>query len=129
MELITAQEAEVRQPPAPDSPTITVYFGGDEGGPDVGLLRVSVPVGARMGEHVHAGSDVILIAVSGRAQIVKGDEIAEIGPGDAVLVRKEEGVGLANPGDEVAELVVAAGPANFVAAVRGMPAPVATAAR
>lgn len=129
MELLKVEDAEVRQPPAPNSPTITVYFGGEEGGPDVGLLKVSVPVGARMGEHVHAGSDVILTGLTGRAQIVKGEQVAEIGPGDAVLVRKEEGVGLVNPGDEVAEVLVAVGPANFVAAVRGMPAAAAVGVR
>lgn len=57
-------------------------------------------------------------------ELLKVEEVAEVGPGDAVLVRKEEAVGLANPGDETAELVVAAGPANFVAAARAMPAAV-----
>lgn len=47
--------------------------------------------------------------------------VAQGGNGDAMLVCKDELVGLSNPHDEPARLLVAAGPADFVDAVRRWP--------
>lgn len=127
MHLRTAREGLVRQAPAPHSPTVTVFFGGDEDGTDVGLVAVTVPPGAGMPPHKHGGSDVILTPTSGRVRITKGEESIEVGVGDAALITKDEAVALTNPGDEEARVIVAAGPADFVAGIRAWPEP-ATAA-
>ncbi|GAA5227894.1 cupin domain-containing protein [Paeniglutamicibacter antarcticus] len=123
MELIKHDEGLLRQPPMPNAPTVTVLIGGVEGGPDVGLVRVQVPPGAGMAAHRHQGSDVILTPTSGMVRITKGAESVDVNVGDSVLVGKDEAVALTNPGSEPADLLVAAGPANFVAGIRNWPEP------
>lgn len=121
MQLRKETEALVRKPPVPNSPVATVFFGGEEDGPDIGMVRVQVPVGARMPAHRHNGSDVILAPLVGWVQVSKGEETIEVHPGDAALIRKDEEVSLTNPGSETAHLIVAAGPASFVASIRKWP--------
>ncbi|NYI66443.1 cupin domain-containing protein [Spelaeicoccus albus] len=113
----------IRQPPAPDSPTVTVYFGDETESPDVGMVRVDVPAGAGMPTHKHSGSDVILTPISGFVRVVKGEESVDVHVGDAVYITRDEAVSLANPGTQPARLIVAAGPANFVAGIRAWPDP------
>lgn len=98
-----------------------MYFGGEENGPDVGLVRVQVPAGGAMPAHRHKGSDVILAPITGRVRISKGEESIEVNAGDCALVRKDEEVSLINPGNETAQVIVAAGPADFVAGIREWP--------
>lgn len=123
MQLRKEAEALVRKPPAPNSPVVTVFFGGEEGGPDVGLVRVQVPAGAGMSAHRHNGSDVILAPVVGWVRISKGEEAIDVHVGDSALVLKDEAVSLTNPGSETAHVIVAAGPADFVAGIREWPEP------
>lgn len=111
----------MRKPQAPNSPTVTVFFGGEGEGADVGLVRVEVPAGAGMPPHKHNGSDVILTPVTGYVRIEKGSEAIEVHVGDSALVGKDEKVSLTNPGTETAEVIVAAGPANFVAGILSWP--------
>lgn len=111
----------VRRAPRPGGPIVSVLFGGDPDGPDVGVVRVEVPPGAGMPEHLHGGSDVVLLPVAGTVVISKGSESITVNTGDAVLVRKDEAVSLANHGSETAQVLVAAGPPNFVAGIRDWP--------
>ena len=117
MKLRTAADAAVRKPPLPDSPVISVFFGGPDDPGDLGLLKVAVPAGAGMPPHRHHGSDVILIPVVGFVRIVKGEEKIDVYPGDAAFIDKDEAVSLTNPGTQDAQLFVAAGPASFVRTV------------
>lgn len=121
MQLRNSHDGLVRKPAIPNSPTVTVLFGGEEGGPDVGLVRVHVPAGAGMPAHKHNGSDVIITPVAGHVQIEKGDESIQVQVGDSALIGRDEEVALSNPGDEPADLLVAAGPADFVAGIRAWP--------
>lgn len=121
MELIKAGEATRKRPPTPNAPTVEVLFGGDDGGPDVGVVRVSVPVGAAMPEHDHGGSDVVLSPVAGSIEITGGGESISVGVGDTALVRKQEKVSLRNAGNVVAEVIVAAAPPAFVGSIRAWP--------
>jgi len=106
---------------------VTVLFGGDEGGPDVGVVTVEVPVGAAMPEHDHGGSDIVLVGLAGGVEITGGGTTVAVGTGDAVLIRKDERVALSNPGSQPARVLVAAAPVDFVAGVRRWPdAPAAT---
>lgn len=123
MDLVKHNEGAAHQP-APNAPTATVLFGGVDGGPDVGLVRVHVPAGAGMPAHRHSGSDVILTSITGMVRISKGEESVEVHPGDSVLITKDEAVALTNPGDSPAEVLVAAGPADFVGSIRSWPASV-----
>lgn len=121
MQLVKYGEGALRQPPVPNAPTVEVVLGGVEGGPDVGLVRVRIPAGAGMSAHRHSGSDVILTPIVGLVRISKGDESVEAHVGDSVLVEKDEEVALTNPGSSPAEVIVAAGPASFVASIRRWP--------
>src|SRR5699024_7863894 len=127
MKLRTAADAAVRQPPLPDSPVISVFFGGADDPGDLGLLKVAVPAGAGMPPHRHHGSDVILIPVAGFVRIVKGEEAIDVYPGDAAFIDKDEAVSLTNPGNQDAQVFVAAGPASFVRTVLAWAAVDATA--
>lgn len=123
MELITNAQGSVRQLPIPNGPTVTVICGGEDGGPDVGLARVHVPAGGGMGAHRHNGSDVVLTPIVGAVLITKGEDSIEVRVGDSALVRKDEEVSLTNPASEPAEIIVAAGPADFIASIRAWPEP------
>lgn len=123
MELCRGVDGLVRKPPIANGPTVTVLFGGDEGGPDVGLVRVHVPAGAGMPAHSHNGSDVILATITGQIRVSKMEESFDLQSGDSVLVRKDEEVSLINPGAAAAEVIVAVGPANFIAGIRNWPRP------
>lgn len=123
MELVRRAAAALRQPPAPDAPTVEVFFGGTADGPDVGLVRVHVPAGSGMPAHRHNGSDVILSPVVGSVRISKGEESIDVHVGDSALIRRDEAVALTNPGDTAAEVIVAAGPADFVTGILAWPEP------
>ncbi|NLG21389.1 MAG: cupin domain-containing protein [Actinomycetales bacterium] len=123
MQLCTAGDALLRQPPSPNSPTVAVFFGGTEmDSHDVGVVRVSVPPGGGMPPHRHSGSDVILVPTAGSVTITKeGGQRIEVSVGDAALIGRNEAVALDNPGADVAVIIVAAGPADFVAGIRNWP--------
>ncbi|MEM9034697.1 MAG: cupin domain-containing protein [Actinomycetota bacterium] len=123
MELVRSGETVRRKPPVPNTPTVDVLFGGDADSPDVGVVRVTVPVGAAMPEHDHGGSDVVLVPTAGAVEITQGPDTIHVGVGDAALVRKDERVALRNPGDVAAEVIVSAGPPVFVAGIRAWPEP------
>lgn len=123
VQLCRAEDGLVRKPPVHNSPIATVVFGGEEDGPDVGLVRVRVPAGAGMPPHKHNGSDVIISPVAGFVRIQKGDEAIEVRVGDSALIGKDEEVALSNPGSEEAEMIVSAGPASFITGIRAWPEP------
>ncbi|MEO6955671.1 MAG: cupin domain-containing protein [Antricoccus sp.] len=120
MQQITKHDAPVHCAHFPDSPAVTVLFGEDDSA-DIGMATVHIPAGAGMPPHRHNGSDVILTPISGAVQVTKGDEVIDVRPGDALLILKDETVALANPHEDPAELIVAAGPASFLATIRKWP--------
>lgn len=123
MELVRHGEGLFRSPPAPDTPTVEVLFGGDGSSADLGVVRVTVPTGAGMPEHRHGGSDVVVMPVVGSVEITRGEERVLVDTGDAILIDKDEAVALRNAGDAPAQMIVAAGPAAFVDQVRAWPEP------
>ena len=123
MYLIRGSDAPVHTRRGTTEPTITVLFGGDHDSEQVGMVRVSMPPSSRMPSHRHGGSDTILAPVIGHVRVTKADQVAELGPGDALLILKYESVTLENPHEEPAEVLVAAGPAGFVSAIRREPRP------
>lgn len=123
MELHTAKDAVVRRPPGENTPTVTVIAGGEENGPDVGVARVRVPVGAAMPAHRHNGSDVIITPIAGQVSISDGSASIDVAVGTTVVIRKDEKVSLRNSSDEPAEFIVSAGPADFITGIRQWPEP------
>lgn len=120
MQVRSASQIPFRSP-GEARPTVTVLFGGDGDPTDVGLVRVTMPPGVEMPAHKHHGSDVIVSPISGQVQMHQGEDTIDLTVGDSVLVDKEEAVSLTNRSSETAELLVAAGPTNFVATVARWP--------
>lgn len=123
MRLVKAGDGAVRQAPLPNAPVVTVLVGGDDGSTDIGFARISVAQGAAMVPHRHNGSDVVLTSLAGTVRINKDGEYVDVGVGDTIFIGRDEEVGLANIGDEPADLIVAAGPAKFITAVSRWPQP------
>ncbi|WP_394216829.1 cupin domain-containing protein [Brachybacterium vulturis] len=123
MELRTTKDFAIRRSPGENTPTVTVIAGGEENGPDVGVARVRVPVGASMPAHRHNGSDVIITAVAGQVSISDGSASIDVPAGSSAVIGKDEKVSLRNSSDESAELIVSAGPADFLAGIRQWPDP------
>lgn len=122
MHLRRKADGLVRKPTEPNSPTVTIYFDGEESA-NLGLVRVVVPPGAGMPPHKHGGSDVVLVPTAGYVRVTEGTHEMEVHVGDAALITEDEEVSLTNPGNEEAHLIVAAGPAYFVAGVSTWPTP------
>lgn len=120
MQMITNNQAPVHSAQYPRTPSVTVLFGEDDS-TDVGMVRVSVPAGVGMPVHRHGGSDVILTPVAGAVRITDDDEVVDVGVGQTILILKDEAVALWNPHEELAEVIVAAGPAAFVSTIRSWP--------
>ena len=112
----------LRRPPVPNGPTVEILFGGEPEGPDVGVVRVTVPPGGGMPEHDHGGSDVILLPQVGSVEVTEGGTTLPVGPGDALFIDKSDRVSLRNPGTTDAEVLVAVAPSMFVSAIRAWPA-------
>lgn len=121
MKLVKKADAAVRSPGTSNTPTVSVYVGGPDDPQDVGVVRVSIPAGAGMPPHKHNGSDVIVSPIVGYVVIAKGEESIEVRVGDSALVTRDEEVSLTNPTDEVAEVIVSAGPANFISGILSWP--------
>lgn len=94
MKRITAAEAPRHTSPAPNGPTVSVCSGRPGEPQDVGLVKLSVRPGFGMAAHKRNGSDSILVPLTGR---------------------------VGNPGDEVAEVLGAVGPASSIANVLKFP--------
>ncbi len=121
MHLVRGQDAPVHATRGSDGPTISVLFGANRDSDQVGMVRVTMPPSSHMPPHRHGGSDTILAPVKGSVRVTKAGEPVDLDPGDALLILKYESVTLENPHQQPAEVLVAAGPAGFISAVRRAP--------
>ncbi|MEM9653596.1 MAG: cupin domain-containing protein [Actinomycetota bacterium] len=121
MKLRHRGDGALRQPPIPGRPTVEVLF-GDNTDAHVGLARVTVPPGGGMPEHDHGGSDIVLAPQVGRVEVTTADgEVTTVAAGDVALIGRDERVALTNPGSDDAELLVAAGPPDFLGTILRWP--------
>ncbi len=120
MKFVDSNSLPLRSPNIPDAPRGYPLFSTDTGAA-VGMVRLLVGPGLEMPPHVHGGSDVILYGVKGAVEIATESEKFTVGAGQAVLIHADESAALANRGSEDAELIVAAGPANFADRVSHWP--------
>jgi quercetin dioxygenase-like cupin family protein len=74
-------------------------IGAAEGARDVELRYFRIPAGGSSAFESHPHEHAILI-LHGRAEALLGEEVAEVGPGDAVFVASGEPHRLAAVGDE-----------------------------
>jgi mannose-6-phosphate isomerase-like protein (cupin superfamily) len=79
-----------------------------------------MPPGSRAGRHLHSRTEELFFVLSGRARIGLGDDVVEVGPGDAILTGFEGIQSVDAIGDEPYRmLVIEALPPEVVA---GLPA-------
>lgn len=109
MEVRKCGDGPERKPPAPAAPTVTVLFGGEPGGPAVGVVSIEVPLGVAARAHAWRVRRHIVIPIVGTVTMSTANETITIDTGDAALVTKEEWVSLSNPGTNAAHLLVVAG--------------------
>jgi quercetin dioxygenase-like cupin family protein len=74
-------------------------IGADEGARDVELRYFRIPAGGASAFESHPHEHAIVI-LHGRAEALLGEEVAEVGPGDAVFVASQEPHQLTVVGDE-----------------------------
>jgi quercetin dioxygenase-like cupin family protein len=74
-------------------------IGAAEGARDVELRYFRIPAGSASALESHPHEHAILI-LHGRAEALLGEEVAEVGPGDAVFVASQEPHQLTALGDE-----------------------------
>jgi quercetin dioxygenase-like cupin family protein len=110
-----------RQPPFPEGPTVaTVILPGDSA--QVAAVHVEIPAGSGLPEHDHGASEIVLIPLSGTAELRHDGQARALSAGMAAHVGRGERVSLANPGPEPASLMVVASPADFARHVATWPA-------
>jgi len=110
-----------RQPPFPGGPTAaTVILPGDSA--QVAAIHVEIPAGSGLPEHDHGASEIVLIPLSGTAELRHDGQARALSAGMAAHVGRGERVSLANPGPEPASLMVVASPADFARHVATWPA-------
>lgn len=115
MKLVTRADTDTRSPQRENAPTISVYFGAEGDSDAIGLIRIQVPPhGGGMPPHRHNGSDIVIAPIIGSVVIATAAETLEVKVGDAIQILRDESVSLSNPGSEPAEVLVAAGPADFI---------------
>lgn len=84
----------------------------------VAVIHVQLPPGLGMPEHDHGPSEIVLIPVSGSVEVHHDGQFSTLTAGAAAAhIGVGERVGLANPGQETAHLLVVASPPDFAARV------------
>jgi mannose-6-phosphate isomerase-like protein (cupin superfamily) len=102
------QPAELRPNMRGGSGTVSVQqlFAPEAFGASVRLCaRLTLPVGASIGDHPHDGEDEIYVITRGQGLLADSGVETVVGPGDAVLTGRGAAHSIANSGDEPLELI------------------------
>jgi mannose-6-phosphate isomerase-like protein (cupin superfamily) len=76
------------------------------------LAEEILPPGASVGEHLHRETEEIYYVVEGNGIMRVGDESTEVGPGDAILIPREQPHSLTNAGNRDMRILLVCGPAH-----------------
>lgn len=110
-----------RQAPFPGGPTAaTVILPADSD--QVAAVQVEIPAGSGLPAHDHGASEIVLIPLSGAAELRHDGQARTLSAGMAAHVGRGERVSLANPGPEPASLMVVASPPEFAGRLATWPA-------
>lgn len=80
----------------------------------IGVLHLEIPAGVALPEHDHGASQIVLIPLSGALELRQGAHRLPLSYGMAAHVGLGERVGLANPDNVPATVMVIASPPEFV---------------
>ncbi|HEY0006561.1 MAG TPA: cupin domain-containing protein [Pyrinomonadaceae bacterium] len=75
------------------------------------LAEEVLPAGAKVGRHHHRQTEEVYYIVRGRGLMTVGEEVQEVGPGDAVYIPRGLSHTLENTGAEAITLLLVCGPA------------------
>ncbi|WP_069817063.1 cupin domain-containing protein [Streptomyces sp. TP-A0874] len=120
MHVTHAHEVPRRRAPIANGPAVSVLT-PDEASDQVAVMRMELPGGARLPEHDHGASEIVLVPLSGAIELRHEGEEHPLSPGSTAHIGKGERVSLANPGTEAATLMVVAAPPEFVRGLDAWP--------
>jgi quercetin dioxygenase-like cupin family protein len=110
-----------RRAPIPGGPTVASLTPASSSG-QVAVVHVEIPAGGGMPEHDHGASEIVLIPLSGTAELRNDGQTQTLSAGMAAWIARGERVSLANPGPEPASLMVVASPPEFARRLAAWPA-------
>lgn len=89
----------------------------------VGVVSVTVPAGAAMGEHAHGDSATLLVPQTGHLRLLDGEDgaVTELEPGVLATIPIGHKVRLENPEDTEARMLVVLTPPDFAGSVARWP--------
>lgn len=67
--------------------------------------KITIPPGNSIGFHDHADEEEVYFILKGRAEVQDGNEVREVGPGDAVLTGEGAGHSIKNIGTDSLEFL------------------------
>jgi mannose-6-phosphate isomerase-like protein (cupin superfamily) len=76
------------------------------------LAEEILPPGASVGVHFHRETEEIYYVVDGNGMMLVGDESTDVGPGDAILIPREQPHSLKNTGNRDMRILLVCGPAH-----------------
>lgn len=106
--------------PIPGGPTVAPLTPAGSSG-QVAVVHVEIPAGGGMPEHDHGASEIVLIPLSGTAELRNGSQVQILSAGMAACIARGERVSLANPGPGPASLMVVASPPQFARRLAAWP--------
>lgn len=62
------------------------------------MARVDIPVGASIGQHIHAGETEYYLIQEGEGEVEEADGVKAVGPGDVVITGDQESHSIKNTG-------------------------------
>src|SRR5579875_3360645 len=110
-----------RRAPFPGGPTAEPLVPAEISG-QVAVVHLEIPAGGGIPEHDHGASQIVLIPLSGSAELHHDGQARALSPGMAAHIAMGERVRLANPGTEPASLMVVASPPEFAGHLESWPA-------
>ena len=117
-QITTTSRHRAAIPGGPTVASLTPVGSSDQ----VAVVRVEIPAGGGMPEHDHGVSEIVLIPLSGTAELRNDGKAQTLSAGMAAYIACGERVSLANPGSEPAFLMVVASPPEFARRLAAWPA-------
>ena len=121
MHITDISQSPRRRAPVPGGPTAAMLTPAGSSG-QLAAICVEIPAGGGMPEHDHGPSEILLIPLSGPAELRHGGQVSVLPPGTAAHIARGERVSLANPGLQPVTLMVVASPPDFARRVASWPA-------
>jgi quercetin dioxygenase-like cupin family protein len=121
MRITDISQTPRRRAPISQGPAAAILTPPESSG-QLAAIHVEIPAGGGMPEHDHGPSEILLIPLSGTAELRHGHQVSVLRPGTTAHITIGERVSLANPGPQPAALMVVASPPDFASRLASWPA-------